>query len=63
MDRRAVEEAVSATARLSLWLVDELEPISIDVAEQDLDLLYDLCIAVERKGRESFPDKWDRTRD
>jgi len=58
MNRTEIEAAVSAVARLSLWLADELEPTNSDVAEQDLDLLYDLCIAVERLGRAKYPNSW-----
>lgn len=51
-DRTDVQELVSAAARLGLWLAGELEPVSSDVAERDLDSLYELCIAAERKLRE-----------
>jgi len=58
MERAKVEDLVSATARLCLWLAGDLEPVSIDVAEQDLDSLYELCIAVERLGRSTFGERW-----
>jgi len=45
------KEAVSSLARLALYLVDELEPNSNDVLERDLDDVYELLVAVERKAR------------
>jgi len=45
------KEAVSSLARLALYLVDELEPNSNDVLEADLDDVYALLVAVERKAR------------
>lgn len=46
------KEAVSSLARLALYLVDELEPNNSDVLERDLDDVYALLVAVERKARE-----------
>lgn len=47
-EKTAVQDAVSACARLALWLAGELEPDNNDVAEQDLDAVYELLVAVER---------------
>lgn len=55
-ERETIELYVSATARLALWLAGDIEPEGIVYVENDLDLLYDMCIAVERKAREAFPD-------
>jgi len=51
-ERQSVQDAVSAMARLALYVVDELEPNNSDVLEQDLDDVYALLVAVERKARE-----------
>jgi len=50
-ERQSVQDAVSALARLALYVVDELEPNSNDVLERDLDDVYALLVAVERKAR------------
>lgn len=50
-ERVDVQELVSACARLALYVVDELEPSSSDVLEQDLDALYELAILAEKRGR------------
>jgi len=55
-ERAKVDDLVAAAARLALWLVGELEPVNSDVVEADLDSLYELCVAVERRAREAFPD-------
>jgi len=55
-EKAKVDDLVSACARLALWLVDELEPKDRHVVEEDLDSLYELCVAVERRAREAFPD-------
>jgi len=46
-----VKEVVSCCARLALYLVDELEPNNNDVLERDLDDVYGMLVAVERKAR------------
>jgi len=46
-----VKEAVSSCARLALYVVDELEPNNNDVLERDLDDVYELLVAVEKKAR------------
>jgi len=48
-----VKEAVNACARLALYAADELEPSSSDVLEADLDCVYELLVAVERRARKS----------
>lgn len=58
MERARVEEAVSATARLCLWVAGELEPVDSAVVAADLDALYELAVAAERLARATFP-KWD----
>jgi len=50
-ERQSVQDAVSAMARLALYVVDELEPNNSDVLERDLDDVYALLVAVERKAR------------
>lgn len=50
-EKADVDELVGAVARLALYLVDELEPTSSGVLERDLDDLYELAVAVERKAR------------
>jgi len=50
-ERADVQEAVSAFARLALYLVYELEPNSNDVLEADLDDVYSVLVAVERRAR------------
>jgi len=50
-EREVVDDLVAACARLALYLVDELEPTSSDVLERDLDDLYELAVAVERRAR------------
>jgi len=50
-ERQSVQDAVSACARLALYLVDELEPSNNDVLERDLDDVYALLVAVERRAR------------
>jgi len=50
-ERVEVQEAVSAFARLALYLVDELEPNNNDVLEADLDDVYAVLVAVERRAR------------
>ena len=55
-EKARVDDLVSAAARLALWLVDELEPLNRNVVEEDLDSLYELCVAVERRARAAFPD-------
>jgi len=46
-----LKEVVSACARLALYVADELEPASSDVLERDLDDVYELLVAVERRAR------------
>jgi len=55
-ERKRVDELVAACARIALWLVDELEPLGKPVVEQDLDDLYELAIAAERRFREAYPE-------
>ena len=55
-ERVDVEQCVSATARLALWLVGDIEPESKGVVEADLDLLYELAVAIERRARDKYPD-------
>jgi len=55
-EKEEVEEMVSAAARLALFLADAIEPVSSDVLEQDLDKLYEMCIAVERQARAKYPE-------
>lgn len=50
-ERVEVQDAVSACARLALWLAGELEPANNDVVEQDLDCVYELLVAAERLAR------------
>jgi len=50
-ERVEIQEAVSAFARLALYLVDELEPNNNDVLEADLDDVYAVLVAVERRAR------------
>jgi len=55
MEREEAErlkEAVSCLARLALYVCDELEPVSSDVLERDLDDVYELLVRVERKARQ-----------
>lgn len=49
-------DAVSAAARLALWVEDQLEPEEMEVVIRDLDLLYELCVAVERLARSKYPE-------
>jgi len=51
-NRIEIEKLTSACARIALWLADELEPLNSDVAEADLDDIYELAVAGERKLRE-----------
>lgn len=55
-ERAAVEDMVAACARLALYLVGELEPDNSGVLEADLDRLYEMCVAVERRARAMYPD-------
>jgi len=50
-ERQSVQDAVSAMARIALYVVDELEPNNSDVLEQDLDDAYGLLVAAEKKAR------------
>jgi len=50
-ERIAVQDAVNACARIALWLAGELEPSNSDVLEQDLDAVYELLVAAERRAR------------
>lgn len=50
-DRVELQEVVSACARLALYLCDELEPNSNDVLERDLDDVYGMLVAVEKRAR------------
>jgi len=50
-ERVDVQNTVGAFARLALYLVDELEPNNNDVLEADLDDVYAVLVAVERKAR------------
>jgi len=50
-ERADVQNTVGAFARLALYLVDELEPNNNDVLEADLDDVYGVLVAVERKAR------------
>jgi len=50
-ERQSVQDAVSACARLALYIVDELSPNNSDVLEQDLDDVYMLLVAVEKRAR------------
>jgi len=50
-ERADVQNTVGAFARLALYLVDELEPNSNDVLEADLDDVYAVLVAVERRAR------------
>jgi len=50
-ERVDVQESVGAFARLALYLVDELEPLNNDVLEADLDVVYEVLVAVERRAR------------
>jgi len=50
-ERVVVQNTVGAFARLALYLVDELEPNNNDVLEADLDDVYAVLVAVERKAR------------
>jgi len=54
-ERAKVDDLVAAAARLALWLVNELEPVNSAVVEEDLDALYELCVAVERRARDTYP--------
>jgi len=55
-ERARIDDLVAACARLALWLVDELTPESKRVVEEDLDSLYELCVAVERRARDTYAD-------
>lgn len=46
------KEAVSALARIALYVADELEPTNSDVLARDLDDVYELLVAAERKARQ-----------
>jgi len=50
-ERADVQNTVGAFARLALYLVDELEPNNNDVLEADLDDVYAVLVAVERRAR------------
>jgi len=52
-ERQSVQDAVSAMARIALYVVDELEPNNSDVLEADLDDVYGLLVAAEKKAREA----------
>jgi len=54
-DRKSVEEAINAVARLALFVVDELEPLSEAVLEADLEEMYELLVTIERKARSWRP--------
>jgi len=60
-DRVDVQELVGACARIALFVADELEPVSIDVAERDLDSLYELAVAGERALRRWQAQREGRT--
>jgi len=51
-ERQSVQDVVGACARLVLFLVDELEPSNSDVLEADLDDVYAMLVAVERRARD-----------
>lgn len=55
-EKKKVDDLIAAAARLALWLVDELEPTDSGVVERDLDDVYELCVAVERRARATYPD-------
>jgi len=58
LQRKSVDDLLSLVARLALFVVDELVPVSEDVLEADLEELYDFLVAVERKARATpFPKK------
>jgi len=50
-ERVDVQSSVGAFARLALYLVDELEPNNNDVLEADLDDVFAVLVAVERRAR------------
>jgi len=50
-DRVDVQRTVGACARIALFVCDELVPDSSDVLERDLDAVYELLVAAERKAR------------
>jgi len=54
-DKKSVDSIMSVVARLSLFVVDELEPVSAAVLEADLEELYAWLVAVERKA-----NAWNR---
>jgi len=55
-ERVDVDEMVGACARLALYVVGELQPSNNDVLARDLDSLYELAIAAERRAREEGRD-------
>jgi len=50
-EKQSVQETIAACARLALYVVDELSPNNSDVLEQDLDDVYALLVAVEKRAR------------
>lgn len=56
VERESVEQMVAACARLALFLADELEPERSDVLEADLDRVYELLVAVEKRARAKYPN-------
>jgi hypothetical protein len=55
-ENEAVDSVLSAAAALQLWIEDRLEPDTQKVVEDNLDTLYALCVAAERKARSTYPD-------
>jgi len=49
-DKKSFDDIMSLVARLGLFVCDELEPVSLDVLEADLEDLYAFVVAVERKA-------------
>jgi len=49
-EKASVDEVLKLVARLALFVVDEVEPTSEDVLEEDLEALYDFLVAVERRA-------------
>jgi len=49
-DKKSFDDIISLVARLALFVVDELEPVSLAVLEANLEDLYEFLVAVERKA-------------
>jgi len=56
-EREEIQEAVSAFARLVMWLADEIEPTSAVAATRDMDLVEAVLVQASRKY-----DEWVQSR-